>query len=604
MNIKILLFFTTMLAVSQALAVERYVRPDGGTWDQCDGTASAAYSESITDKACAVKHLFELLDPQKDEIRMNGGDIVNIMNNEDGSPAGYIMGAHANYSSGGCNSAWSYSCVAAPIPSGTLSKPTIIRGGDSDICTTRPFLYGVGRAKQILQIRDAEHIQVSCLTITDKSSCTDASYFPDKSVICDRNEPYDKPFADRGILITDSEEILLKDLDIQGLGKGIQAGRLGNVTLDNVNLFANSSVGWDGDIDYIGEGGSSNTGTVTFKNSSINFNGCGLTYNPGQADHNTPHSCAHQDYGGYGDGVGTGQTGGDWIFDNVKVMNNNSDGIDLLYNSLGGSITIKNSHIEGNAGNQVKASGNTDLINNIIISNCAWNSRQEDNIGKYGEVCRAGGDPLAIDYSHTDTKIRIINNTVISEGDCILGTGDRTGVGAANQSLYIVNNVFYAMHDYRQTWENSCMYYTNNPFPYAQIHNNLIHKPKAYNDPCNDFQSNIPTGGDAGLCTTSSGGYYDNEDTQVASNPHFPNIKMGIRYSNYDKETVEIESNKPYPLDATSPLIKSGYVGDLGGLMTPSVDYNGNLRGDKIGIGAIEYRARSKPPIINSITKK
>ena len=603
MNIKmkVLLFFTTMFAVSQALAVERYVRTDGGTWDQCDGTTNIAYSESITNKACAVKHLFELLDPESETVRMIGGDIVNIMNNDDGSPAEYMMGKHGNYTKGGCNSAWSYSCVTMPIPGGTVSQPTIIRGGNTDNCGTKPVLYGIGRAKNILRIENAEHVQVSCLTITDKSSCISAAYFPDESVICDRSEPFDKPFADRGMLITDSTNIFLSDLDIKGLSQGIQAGRLGNITLERVNLYANSSIGWDGDTNYVGEGGSSNTGTIIFKDSSVSFNGCGLIYNPGQPDHDTPHSCAHQDFGGYGDGIGTGDTAGDWIFDNVKVMHNNSDGIDLLYHSLGGTVTVKNSHIEGNAGNQLKISGNADVTNNIVIANCAWNERQKDSIGKYAEKCRAQGNPLAFDYTHVDTKVRLINNTVVSEGDCLLGTGVRGDISASQQSLYVVNNAFYALPDYRQNWENSCMYYTENPFPNTQIHNNLIHKPKGFGNPCSEFQSNIPEGGEAGICTTSSAGYYENSNTEVISNPHFPYINLGIEYSNYDVGTVEIESNRPYPLDSSSPLFNSAYVGNVGGVSTPSTDYYGNLRGDTVSIGAVEYMVKSKPPVIINI---
>ena len=608
MNIKmkVLLFFTTMLAVSQALAVERYVRPDGGTWDQCDGTSNIAYNESIADKTCAVKHLFELLTPEiegEEAVRMDGGDIVNIMNNEDGSSAEYIMGRHGEYTKGGCYESWSYSCVAAAIPGGTESNPTIIRGGNSNTCSIKPTLYGVGRAKQILNIKSAEHIQVSCLTLTDKSSCTSAAYFPDKSLICNRSAPYDKPFADTGLLIRDASHIQLKDLDIQGLTKGIHAGRLGDVLLERVNILANSSVGWDGDIGYLGGEGSSNTGTVTFKDSSINFNGCGLIFNPGQPNHETPHACAHQDYGGYGDGVGTATTGGDWMFDNVKIMHNNSDGIDLLYHELGGTVTVKNSHIEGNAGNQLKISGNSDIINNVIIANCGWSSRQENSLGEYATNCRAQGNALALPYTHADSKVRIVNNTVVSEGDCIMGAGSsRTDVGSEQQSLYIVNNAFYALTDYTQNWQNSCFNYTTAPYPITQIHNNLVHKVKEMNGTCDP--SNIPAGGEAGVCTTSSGNYYDNDDYSIASNPHFPDIKTGIRYSAYDITTLELESNKPYPLDASSPLIGGGYIGDIGGMMTPEKDYYGALRGDIMDIGAIEYKVKPKPPVIISIDVK
>ncbi len=606
MNIKmkILLLFTTMLAVSQALAVERYVRPDGGTWDQCNGTTNVAYNQSITNKLCAVKHLFELLDPQNNEVRMSGGDIVNILNNDDGTAAEYRMGAHDTYINGDCGANWAYSCTAPPIPSGTAGKPTVIRGGDTDTCGTKPILWGSGRAQRVLTIDKTMHVKVSCLTITDKSSCIGAANFPDKSVVCDRGEPYDKPFADAGIVMLDSSEILLQDLNVQGLGKGILAGRLNNVKLERVNLFANSSVGWDGDINWLGGDTSANTGTIEIKDSSISFNGCGLIYNPGENNHLTPHSCAHQDFGGYGDGIGTADTGGDWIFDNVKVMHNNSDGIDLLYNTLGGTITIKNSHIEGNGGNQIKVSGNANIVNNIVIGTCGWNSRQIDKIGEHGENCRALGTAIVMSYTHADTKVRLINNTVVSEGDCIIGSGNRNGlIDSIDQSIYIVNNAFYALPDFLQSHENSCLYYTSITFPNTQIHNNLIHKPKGYDDPCNNFQSNLPPEATAGVCTTSPEPYFDNGDTTVISNPHFPSINTGVRYSAYDKETLDIESNKPYPGNSTSPLVNAGFLGQVDGIDIPSTDYYGAIRVGNPDIGAVEYRVKPKPPIIINIKK-
>ena len=610
MNItmRILVFFTTMLAVSQALSVERYVRPDGGTWEQCDGTANVAYNSSITDKSCAVKHLFELLEPQTQEVRMEGGDIINIMNNEDGSPAEYTMGAHANYTQGKCSSSWNYACVAAPIPGGTESQPTIIRGGNSNTCTTKPVLWGYGRAKQILNIDKAEHIQLSCLTLTDKSSCIKAANYPVESTVCDRSKPYDKPFADTGLLIRDANNITLTDLDIQGLSKGIHAGRLKDISLLRVNLYANSAVGWDGDIEYMGGEGNSNSGTIRFTDSSINFNGCGLIYNPGEPDHNTPHSCAKQQYNGYGDGIGTGATGGDWIFDNVKVMHNNSDGIDLLYHSLGGSIVVKNSHIEGNGGNQIKLAGNSKIINSIIIGTCAWNTRQELSLGEHGENCRALGNALSLSQTHEDTKIQLINNTIYGEGDCLMGIGNRTGVALSSQSFYAINNVFYALPDWRSGFsepENACLYYTKSPFYYMQIHNNVVHKPKTYEDPCNTFHKNVPADGSPGLCSTSSrGSYYDNFDYTINSNPRLSDINTGVRYSTYDSDTVEIESNKPYPLEFSSPLNSSGYSGSIDGVAMPNQDYYGNSRGDDVGVGAIRYRAKTKAPVIESIISK
>lgn len=192
MHIKITLLLLMLFSIQHAMSADLYVRPDGGTWQQCDGTANIPYSASISNKACAVKHIFELLDPQNGDVRMNGGDTVNIMNNSDGSAAEYAMGSHDDYTSGSCHSAWAYACAMPSVPSGTAMNPTIIRGGHSSACSTKPTLWGTGRAKHILNLDATEYVEISCLNITDKSSCIGASRFPDTSKICDRTAPYDK----------------------------------------------------------------------------------------------------------------------------------------------------------------------------------------------------------------------------------------------------------------------------------------------------------------------------------------------------------------------------------------------------------------------------
>ncbi|CAA0102631.1 Uncharacterised protein [BD1-7 clade bacterium] len=606
MKLNFFLSLMILLSTGQAFSEEHFVRLDGGNWNQCDGKTNVAYSSEITTRECAVSHLFELLDPQTGDVRINGGDIITVMNQSNGEPAEYTMGTHGDYTSGRCHTGWAYSCTLPSLPSGTQENPTILRGQLVDgTCANKPVLWGTGRAKSILTIDNAEHVQISCLTITDKSSCVGSPGFPDQSLVCDRSAPYDKPFADTGITIKDSSNLELTDVDVQGLGKGIHAGRLHNITLTRVNIFANYSVGWDGDIGFLdGTPDSSNTGTVKFIDSGINFNGCALIYQPGSAQHNQPHACSRQDIGGYGDGVGTGQTGGDWIFDNTTVMHNSSDGLDMLYHEFGGKITIKNSRLEGNAGNQIKTSGNAEIINNIIIGSCAWNSRQEDALGKEGEICRAGGNTLSLHFTHADTQVSVINNTVYAEGDVIINTGNRTSVPESTQSLYVVNNVFYGLVDYRQNFENAAMYYTVAAFPYTQMHNNIIHKPKNFGYPCINFPNNTPSAnnGQEGFCTDSGAvSYYDNDDLSIISNPHFPAIDIGHRYTAYDIATLKREAANPYPLDAGSPVVNNGYNAPVGGIAIPTTDFYGNPRVGLPDIGAIEYASKPNPPTILSI---
>lgn len=597
---KILFMLIGMFSLQIASATEYFVRPDGGTLEQCLGTTDTAYNKDNPDQNCAVQHIFELLDPENQISNINGGDIITIKNNLDGSQAEYELGRHGKYIAKKCFETQNYDCSMPSIPAGTLENPTIIRGETWDNnCSSPPQLWGSGRAKYLFTLENTSNINIQCLNITDHSSCIGASQFPNQALICDREKPYDKPFADIGIYIADSENINLTDVTIEGLSSGIKAGRVGNITLLRTKLHANYSAGWNGDI---AKDNSSNHGTITFKDSAITFSGCGIIYNPEDPLHGTPHACARQDIKGYGDGIGTANTGGDWIFDNTQVMHNSSDGIDLLYHVNGGKITIKNSRIEGNAGNAVKASGNTEIINNLIIGNCAWNSRQVDDIGKEGEICRAGGNAISIHYTHPDTEIYIINNTVYSEGDILLETGNRTGQTDGNQALYIVNNVFYALIDYGKGTENSAMYYTKEPFPHLQIHNNLIHMPKNFNAPCTNFPSNIPNDGVAGPCTNSGGSaYFDNDDFTVISNPHLPEINLGTRYTAFDSASLEREANHPYPLDNTSPVINAGYTNVVGGVSIPTTDYYGKARVGAPDIGAIEYISRPTPPTIQNI---
>jgi len=588
---KILLILALVSGFHEVTASEYFIHPNGGDIEHCTGLSQQPYSEGIEDKACALKHLFELLGPEHETININGGDIITILNNDDGSQAEYRMGYHDDYTANKCHLGWAYSCNLPSIPAGTAENPTIIRGEDWESgCETPPQLWGSNRASNIIRLIDTQNVELSCLEITDHSSCIGVSGLPDESLICDRSEPYTKLFADVGIYMEGSSDIKLTDVTVKGLSRGIMAGRVSDVTLLRTHLYANYGAGWDGDI--YGDDDSV-SGDIKFIDSSITFSGCALIYNPGEEDHNQPHACARQDIGGYGDGIGTGKTGGNWIFENTQVLYNSSDGIDLLYHELEGKITIKNSRIEGNAGNQVKVAGNAELINNIIISNCGWNARQAYKLGGEGSICRAGGAPLSISWAFADDKAVLINNTVLSEGDCIMGAGPRTEVAPSNQSFYAVNNVFYGLTDYRQDWENSCLLYTESHYPNRQIHNNIIHQVKSFDDPCNDFNSNIPSGDNAneGLCHIASGGVFDDRDYTIPTNPYFERIELGINHTAYDIETLKQETNKPYPADEKSPVINMGYAGTVAGIAMPTKDFLGNDRIGNPDIGAVEFKA-------------
>lgn len=579
----------------QSYAAEYFIHPNGGDLEQCNGLSQQAYSAEVENKACALKHIFELLGPERNTVNINGGDIITILNHDNGEQAEYRMGHHDDYTSGDCSIGWAYDCILPSLPAGTEENPTIVRGEGWDTgCAMPPQLWGSNRAQRIFSLVDTQHVELSCLEITDHSSCVRASGFPDETKRCDRSSPYTKLFADAGIYMEDANNIVITDVMVKGLSVGVHAGRVSDVKLLRTHLYANSGAGWDGDI--YGDD-DANSGTIEFIDSAITFSGCGLIYNPGQADHDQPHACARQEVGGYGDGIGTGETGGTWIFDNSQILYNNSDGIDLLYHHLEGKVIVKNSRLEGNAGNQVKVAGNAELINNIIISNCGWNSHQAAELGAEGTNCRAGGAAVSASWTHPNDEIVLLNNTILSEGDCIMTTGDRTDIGQQNQTLYVVNNIFYGLTDYRQEWENSCLLYKNASFPNTQVHNNLIHQVKGFGSPCDTFASNIPEGNNAsaGPCSIADGGYFDDGDYSKPTNPRFLNTEIDIIHTAYDLDTLKQETNKPYPQTSDSPVYNAGYSGIVAGIPVPTHDFLGNRREGVVDIGAVEFIEGASP---------
>ena len=135
------------------------------------------------------------------------------------------------------------------------------------------------------------------------------------------------------------------DLNIHGLSScGVHAWALQDWTMENVRIAGNGWVGWDGDGGGE-EGESSNTGDIVFKNVVGEWNGCAESWS-GESFSN----CWGQTAGGYGDGLGTAATAGDWTFEDCVFRYITSDGLDLLYHRLGGEIAVRRSRFYSNAG--------------------------------------------------------------------------------------------------------------------------------------------------------------------------------------------------------------------------------------------------------------
>jgi hypothetical protein len=434
---------------SAASANTYYVRTDGGSEQQCTGTVDVAYRGSGTAQPCAWDHPFRALPPQS-APRIAGGDTLVI------GSGSYKMGFGAP-GADLCEAGGSFECFMAAIPSGpSPSAPTRIAGAGWDSgCRAAPELWGTERANLVVNLTRSSNVEVRCLEITDHSSCVDSH---SGSLACNRDNPPFGTWAAIGIHAQDSRNVLLRDLDVHGLAiGGVHAGRLTDWTVDNVRIAANGWVGWDGDI----EGDDSNSGVLRFTRWVVEWNGCGETW-PGK----TPTGCWAQSAGGYGDGVGTGETRGRWIIEESKFLNNTSDGLDLLYARPGSSIEIRRTIARGNAGNQIKTAGPAIVENSVIVGNCAFHQGQPFTLDV--DACRAGGDALFLLLFKGD-RATVTNSTFTSEGDCLLVAECAAGQQCdGTERVTARNNLFIGQTDYLQPFESTCLMYQEtfpgNPF--------------------------------------------------------------------------------------------------------------------------------------------
>ena len=172
---------------------------------------------------------------------------------------------------------------------------------------------------------------------------------------------------------------------------------------------------------------------MVFRDVEIAWNGCAEKY-PG-AQH---FGCWGQNSGGYGDGLGTGETGGDWLFERVDVNHNTQDGIDLLHANANAHIVFRDVHAEANAGNQLKTTGSVTVADSTIVGSC---SALAANGLDPADRCRAKGNSLSLHLSaraHADVR----RNRIEGEGDCLIDLGCAAD-GCAGASALLSDNDFH-----------------------------------------------------------------------------------------------------------------------------------------------------------------
>ena len=522
------------LASPAVLAETYFVRTDGGNADQCTGLSDKPYPGNGSSQDCAWSHPFVAL-PPAGAPRISGGDTLLI------GGGSYRMG-HGAPAAEACSLSWSWDCFMPPIPSGpSPDQPTRILGqGHDQGCAAAPELWGTERARTVLNLQGSSNVELACLEVTDRASCIDFhchnGQCDGQVAACNRSSAPWGDWASTGVRASDSSNVVMRDVNIHGLAsQGVYAGRLTDWTLERVRINANGWAGWDGDIGS----DSSNAGTLLFVDSEIAWNGCVEDWQSGDK-----FGCWGQGGGGYGDGIGLGESGGHWIFENVEVHHNTSDGIDLLYLRGDGQATVRRSLIDSNAGNQIKVSRSAVIENSVIIGNCSYFA-DHPNMHD-GDVCRALGDTVSVgfnDASHTD----LINNTIIGEGNCVISGGG----GSAQSVLTIANNLIIGNPYWHSPSQDSCLYYSGSNEQVVWT-NNFIHNVR--NDACP---------GDS-LCSGKPGIKNDSLD-------------------NFDPQPTQ-----------DSPLIAAANAA-----LAPETDFNDLLRGVNGGpdIGAIEYGADQTPEL-------
>lgn len=423
-----------------------YVRPDGGRPGQCNGKVDRPYERRVGGDDCAWSHPFHAL-PPGGEPRIAGGDTLLIR------PGSYRIGIGAPGSEG-CSDQWPWDCHPAAVPSGpSADQPTRISGQTApDVCIVKPQLWGAERVSRVLNLDGSNHVEIDCLDITDRSSCVEhhchGGECKGEVLACKRDSAPFGDWAGSGVFARDSAGVTLRDVDVHGLAvRGFHVGRLRDWTLQRVRIIGNGWSGWDGDLGE--EAGSSNSGVMRFEQVEIAWNGCAERY-----PERTPAGCWAQTAGGYGDGLGTAETAGEWHFVDVQVHHNTSDGLDMLYLADPGSVTVERLRAHDNAGNQLKVSGQARVSQSVLGGRCDV-FRDHPNMGD-GDHCRALGNTFGAAL-HPDREVELTGNTIDGVGDCLVVVEG----GDASSRVLLRGNRMTGLPMWSDASRNSCGFYAH-----------------------------------------------------------------------------------------------------------------------------------------------
>lgn len=459
--LSILLTLALACITLPAFAGTYYVRTDGGTATQCNGTANAPASATPN---CAWNNPQWAVPPGfpndgAKPIVLKAGDTLQIA-------AGSYAFGYGTPGASACVAGYAYNCVLH----GTLPANITIQGD----CSAPPELWGTGHQYNLFDLTGSSGVTLRCLELTDHGTCIDGKFTGIPSC---SNSAADKSAQD-GIDIRGAANVTLDRLNIHGLADyGILAGQLtGTTTVTGVTIRANAWGGWNGDLGGNGSN-SKNSGNLNFTNATIAYNGCTEAYPA-----TTIVGCRGAEQGGYGDGLGTALTGGNWRIVDSKFLYNTSDGLDLLYADGTGSVFVDKVTSIGNASQQVKVAAPATVQNSVIVG---WCSTPPLKSAGLTSLCRAAGNAVELDFTAPNQAITFAYNTVTGEGDCLISsdTGNAAASGfapVASDSVTISNNILLGQTSYLQkngggytcaiyasaaqtvNWQNSIVWHTRN----------------------------------------------------------------------------------------------------------------------------------------------
>jgi hypothetical protein len=457
-----------------------FVRSDGGTATQCTGRTDAAYPGNGLNQPCAFSNPHYLwgndVQGETAKWKIAGGDTVIVKN---GSYRIGYKGPNSGDSWGQCPGD-PFGCGMLPIPSGTVAQHTRILGENFANCTSQPELHGGFGLFEVISLEGSSNVDVQCLEITDHAACGTMG----SSNLCQKTFPLDD-YAKHGV-VTDvnTRNVNLTDLNIHGLANdGIIGPVGGGIVATRVRIAGNPSSGWNFDDGN----GTQSTGTIIMSYVMVEWNGCSEAYpSIGVYD-----NCYDDMSSGYGDGVGTPNTGGTFIVDHSTFRYNTQDGLDLLHvDEPGAVITVTNSTGYGNMGNQLKEGATTAIFqNNVVIGDCLrLKSAFAPNPSTYNahlsDFCRANGDAIVIGTNDTVHAV-IQNNTVTSNFSIAfdiqcLGAGGGTSTCTSASHVNFDNNLIYGFADQSgaHTFITAIFEQTNSPDfmgnPGGSRRNNLL----------------------------------------------------------------------------------------------------------------------------------